>query len=262
MIDVAESAPISQAEAAAEIAFGAHLRSYRFDKYKTKEKTEKKPSLARLTVATNGVKAAKHAYRPLEATAAAVFMTRDLVSEPANVIYPETLAAEAERLAEFGVEVEILDEQKMRELGMNALLAVGQGSARPSRLVVMQWHGAKGSGGASSHPLAFVGKGRHFRYRRHLDQTGRRHGRHEMGYGGVRCSDRLDAAARDASRPEVNAVGVVGLVENMPSGTAQRPGDIVKSMSGQTIEVLNTDAEGRLVLADALWYARIVTNRA
>jgi leucyl aminopeptidase len=255
MIDVAESAPISQAEAAAEIAFGAHLRSYRFDKYKTKEKTEKKPSLARLTVATNGVKAAKHAYRPLEATAAAVFMTRDLVSEPANVIYPETLATEAERLAEFGVEVETLDEQRMQELGMNALLAVGQGSARPSRLVVMQWHGAKGSSGASSHPLAFVGKGVTF-------DTGGISIKPAAGMGDMKWDMAGSAVVIGlmrllaTRRAAVNAVGVVGLVENMPSGTAQRPGDIVKSMSGQTIEVLNTDAEGRLVLADALWYAQ------
>src|SRR5947209_18392500 len=159
MIDVAEGAPIGSTEAAAELAFGAQLRSYRFDKYKTKQKPEQKPSLNRLTVATSGAKAAKRAYQPLEKTAEAVFMTRDLVSEPANVIYPETLAAEAERLAEFGVDVEILDEHKMRELGMNALLAVGQGSARPPRASVMQWQGADASDGARSQPLAFVGKG-------------------------------------------------------------------------------------------------------
>src|SRR6202040_3989090 len=158
MIDAAEGASIGATEAAAELAFGAQLRSYRFDKYKTKQKPEQKPSLNRLTVAASGAKAAKRAYQPLEKTAAAGFMTRDLVSEPANVIYPETLAAEAGRLAELGVEVEILDEHKMRELGMNALLAVGQGSARPPRVVVMQWHGAKGSAGALSQPLAFVGK--------------------------------------------------------------------------------------------------------
>ncbi|HEY2756784.1 MAG TPA: M17 family peptidase N-terminal domain-containing protein, partial [Pseudolabrys sp.] len=159
MIDAAEGASIGPTEAAAELAFGAQLRSYRFDKYKTKQKPEQKPSLNRLTVATGGAKAAKRAYQPLEKTAAAVFMTRDLVSEPANVIYPETLAAEAGRLAELGIDVEILDEHEMRELGMNALLGVAQGSARPPRMVVMQWHGAKGSGGARSQPLAFVGKG-------------------------------------------------------------------------------------------------------
>ena len=255
MIDVADGASIGSTEAAAELAFGAQLRSYRFDKYKTKQKPEQKLSLGHLTVATSGAKAAKRAYQPLEKTAAAVFLTRDLVSEPANVIYPETLAAEAERLAEVGVEVEILDEHKMRELGMNALLGVAQGSARPPRVVVMQWHGAKGSGGVSSQPLAFVGKGVTF-------DTGGISIKPAAGMGDMKWDMAGSAvviglmrllAARNAP---VNAVGVVGLVENMPSGTAQRPGDIVTSMSGQTIEVLNTDAEGRLVLADALWYCQ------
>jgi leucyl aminopeptidase len=255
MIDVAEAASIGEAEAAAEIAFGAQLRSYRFDKYKTKQKPEQKPSLVRMMVATRDAGAAKRAYQPLEKAAAAVFMTRDLVSEPANVIYPETLAAEAGRLAEFGVEVEILDEHQMRELGMNALLAVGQGSARPPRVVVMQWRGVKGSAGADSQPLAFVGKGVTF-------DTGGISIKPAAGMGDMKWDMAGSAvviglmrllAARKAA---VNAVGVVGLVENMPSGTAQRPGDIVTSMSGQTIEVLNTDAEGRLVLADALWYCQ------
>jgi leucyl aminopeptidase len=255
MIDAAEGASIGAAEAAAELAFGAQLRSYRFDKYKTKQKPEQKPSLNRLTVATGGAKAAKRAYQPLEKTAAAVFMTRDLVSEPANIIYPETLAAKAGRLAELGIDVEILDEHKMRELGMNALLAVGQGSARPPRVVVMQWHGANEPAGARSQPLAFVGKGVTF-------DTGGISIKPAAGMGDMKW-DMAGAAVviglmrlLAARNAPVNAVGVVGLVENMPSGTAQRPGDIVTSMSGQTIEVLNTDAEGRLVLADALWYCQ------
>src|SRR5580692_6681904 len=251
MIDVADGASIGSTEAAAELAFGAQLRSYRFDKYKTKQK----PSLNRLSIATGGAKAAKRAYQPLEQTAAAVFMTRDLVSEPANVIYPETLAAEAGRLAEFGVEVEILDEHKMRELGMNALLAVGQGSARPPRVVVMQWHGAKSSAGARSQPLAFVGKGVTFDTGGISIKPAAGMGdmKWDMAGAGVVIGLMRLLAARKA---KVNAVGVAGLVENMPSATAQRPGDIVKSMSGQTIEVLNTDAEGRLVLADAVWYCQ------
>jgi leucyl aminopeptidase len=255
MIDVADEASIGSSEAAAELAFGAQLRSYRFDKYKTKQKPEQKPSLNRLTIATSGAKAAKRAYQPLDKAAATVFLTRDLVSEPANVIYPETLAAEAGRLAELGVDVEILDEHKMRELGMNALLGVAQGSARPPRVVVMQWHGANDSAGARSQPLAFVGKGVTF-------DTGGISIKPAAGMGDMKWDMAGSAvviglmrllAARNAP---VNAVGVVGLVENMPSGTAQRPGDIVTSMSGQTIEVLNTDAEGRLVLADALWYCQ------
>ena len=255
MLDVAEGASIGSTEAAAELAFGAQLRSYRFDKYKTKQKPEQTPSLDRLRIATGGAKAAKRAYQPLGKTAASVFMTRDLVSEPANVIYPETLAAEAGRLAELGVDVEILDEHKIRKLGMNALLGVAQGSTRPPRVVVMQWHGAKGSAGARSQPLAFVGKGVTF-------DTGGISIKPAAGMGDMKWDMAGSAvviglmrllAARNAP---VNAVGVVGLVENMPSGTAQRPGDIVTSMSGQTIEVLNTDAEGRLVLADALWYCQ------
>jgi leucyl aminopeptidase len=256
MIDVAEGSPIDQTEAAAEIAFGAHLRSYRFDKYKTKQKPEQKPSLARLTVATSGASAAKRTYQPLRKTAAAVFLTRDLVSEPANVIYPETLAAEAERLAEFGLDVEVLNEHKMQKLGMNALLAVGQGSARPPRVVVMQWQGAKGSGTEEKRkPLAFVGKGVTF-------DTGGISIKPAAGMGDMKWDMAGSAVVIGLMRlladrkAAVNAVGIVGLVENMPSGTAQRPGDIVASMSGQTIEVLNTDAEGRLVLADALWYCQ------
>ena len=255
-VELDDRAPISQAEAAAQLAFGAQLRAYRFDKYKTKQKPEQKPSLMDLTVMTAGATVVERAYQPLEQTAQAVFFTRDLVAEPANVIYPETLAAEAEKLTKFGIKVEVLDEPKMRELGMNALLAVGHGSARPSRLVVMEWHGAKTSGDAESkRPLAFVGKGVTF-------DTGGISIKPAAGMADMKWDMAGSAvviglmrllASRNA---RVNAVGIAGLVENMPSGTAQRPGDIVTSMSGQTIEVLNTDAEGRLVLADALWYCQ------
>ena len=251
-VDVGEGAPIDETEAAAQLAFGAQLRAYRFDRYRTKQKPEQKASLDRLTVATAAPGAAQRAYTPLDKTASAVFFARDLVSEPSNVIYPETLAAQAGTLAGLGVSVEILDENKIRELGMNALLGVAQGSARPPRVVVMEWHG---SGDRSSPPLAFIGKGVTF-------DTGGISIKPAAGMGEMKWDMAGSAvviglmrllAARNA---KVNAVGVVGLVENMPSGTAQRPGDIVTSMSGQTIEVLNTDAEGRLVLADALWYCR------
>jgi leucyl aminopeptidase len=252
-VDVAEGAPIGAAEAAAELALGAQLRSYRFDKYKTKQKPEHKTSLARLTVSSDAASAAKRAWRPLEKTAEAVFFTRDLVSEPANVIYPETLAEQARTLEEHGVEVEVLDEKAMRRLGMGALLGVAQGSARPPRLVVMEWHGAgKGGGGA---PLAFIGKGVTF-------DTGGISIKPAAGMGEMKWDMAGSAVVIGlmrllaARKAKVNAVGIVGLVENMPSGTAQRPGDIVTSMSGQTIEVLNTDAEGRLVLADAMWYCQ------
>jgi leucyl aminopeptidase len=252
-IDTASDAPIEAAEAAAALAFGAQLRSYRFDKYKTKEKPERKPSLARLTVSTAAPGAAERAWQPLKEAAAAVFFTRDLVSEPANVIYPETLAAEARTLGEFGVEVEILDETEMRKLGMGALLGVAQGSALPPRLVVMQWRGAKS--GSAHAPLAFIGKGVTF-------DTGGISIKPAAGMGEMKWDMAGSAVVIGlmrllaARRAKVDAVGIVGLVENMPSGTAQRPGDIVTSMSGQTIEVLNTDAEGRLVLADAMWYCQ------
>jgi leucyl aminopeptidase len=251
--EVAEAAPITLAVAAVSIGFGAQLRSYRFDRYKTKQKPEQKPSLARLTIASEAPGAAQRAYEPREKAAEAISFTRDLVSEPGNVIYPETLAEQASTLRALGVEVDVLDDAAMRGLGMGALLGVAQGSARPPRLVAMQWHGA-GSGSEAA-PLAFIGKGVTF-------DTGGISIKPAAGMGEMKWDMAGSAvviglmrllAARQAS---INAVGVVGLVENMPSGTAQRPGDIVTSMSGQTIEVLNTDAEGRLVLADAMWYCQ------
>ena len=255
-IDLDESASMDQAEAAAQLAFGARLRSYRFDRYKTKQKPEQKASLGRVTVATAAPAAAERAYEPLDKTAGAVFFTRDLVSEPANVIYPETLAAQAEILTEYGVDVEILDEKRMRELGMNALLGVAQGSARPPRVVVMEWHGVAAGGDDNRRsPLAFIGKGVTF-------DTGGISIKPAAGMADMKWDMAGSAVVIGlmrllaARKARVNAVGVVGLVENMPSATAQRPGDIVTSMSGQTIEVLNTDAEGRLVLADALWYCQ------
>ncbi|HEX5319772.1 MAG TPA: leucyl aminopeptidase [Stellaceae bacterium] len=235
----------------AQLAFGAALRAYRFDRYRTNEKPERKPTLARLTIAAAAPDAAKRAYRDLDAAAESVAFTRDLVSEPANVIYPETLAERAAGLAELGLKVEVLDEDKLREIGMGALLGVGQGSARPSRVVVMQWNG--GEEGAA--PLAFVGKGVTFDTGgiSIKPAAGMGEMKWDMAGAGVVIGLMRLLAARKA---KINAVGIAGLVENMPSATAQRPGDIVKSLSGQTIEVLNTDAEGRLVLADALWYCQ------
>jgi leucyl aminopeptidase len=253
-VDVAAAAPIGEAEAAARLALGACLRAYRFDRYKTRQKPEQKASLDRLAVATPAAAAAGRAFEPLDKTADAVFFTRDLVSEPGNVIYPETLAEEARRLGELGVIVEILDEQAMHRLGMNALLGVAQGSARPPRLAVMEWRGAPAGAGRSA-PLAFVGKGVTF-------DTGGISIKPAAGMGDMKWDMAGSAVVIGllrllaARRAKVDAVGIVGLVENMPSGTAQRPGDIVVSMSGQTIEVLNTDAEGRLVLADAMWYCQ------
>ena len=250
-LEIGDGAGLASAAASAHLAFGAALRSYRFDKYRTTEKPERKPTLAALTVAGANPAAARKAYKNFAAAAEAVAFTRDLVSEPANIIYPETLAEQAAGLSPFGLDVEILDEERMRALGMGAILGVAQGSVRPPRLVVMRWNG--GEVGAA--PLAFIGKGVTFDTGgiSIKPAAGMGEMKWDMAGSGVVIGLMRLLAARSA---KVNAVGVVGLVENMPSGSAMRPGDIVTSMSGQTIEVLNTDAEGRLVLADALWYCQ------
>jgi leucyl aminopeptidase len=254
LIDAPARCKLGASDLAAHFAVGARLRSYRFDKYRTKEKKEDKPKLARLDVHVADLAPARRAFARLDAVADGVFFTRDLVSEPANVLYPETLAGEARKLSRLGVRVEVLDEKKMKALGFGALLGVSQGSARPARLVVMRWNGGPQRGKAAQ-PVAFVGKGVTFdsggisiKPSRGMEDM-----KWDMGGAGVVIGLMRALAGRKA---KVNAVGVVGLVENMPSSTAQRPGDIVTSYSGQTIEVLNTDAEGRLVLADALWYCQ------
>ena len=250
--DELEGLKIPAAEFAAQVAFGARLKSYRFDKYFTKEKKEDKPQLKKLSVLTSANGAAKTAFAPLDKIADGVFLTRNLVSEPANVIHPESLAEECRKLAELGLEVEVLGEKQMKKLGMGALLGVGQGSERESHLVIMRWNGAKD---AEAAPLALIGKGVCF-------DTGGisikpAAGMEEMKWDMAGAGAVIGAMkALAGCGAKANVVGIVGLVENMPSGNAQRPGDVVTSASGQTIEVINTDAEGRLVLADALWYAR------
>jgi leucyl aminopeptidase len=243
----------SAPERAANYAYGALLRSYRFDKYKTKEKPEKKPKLKEIKVMVEDAAAAKRLFQKLEKVAEGVFVTRNLVTEPANVLFPKSLAAEARKLGKLGVKVTVLGEKEMKKLGMGALLGVAQGSVQEPQLLVMQWNGAPaGKGGA---PLAFVGKGVTFDTGgiSLKPAAGMEDMKWDMGGAGAVVGLMHALAARKA---KVNAVGVCGLVENMPSGAAQRPGDVVKSMSGQTIEVLNTDAEGRLVLCDALWYTQ------
>jgi leucyl aminopeptidase len=244
---------LAAAEMAARIGFGMKLKSYRFDKYRTKEKTEDKPSLAKVTIGLKEFAAARKLYAPLDKVADGVFMTRDLVSEPANVLYPESYASEIKALTKLGVKVEVLDEARMKKLGMGSLLGVGQGSIRKSYLVVMHWNGAPAS--SKEAPVAFVGKGVTFDTGgiSLKPAGGMEDMKFDMGGSGAVVGLMKALAGRKA---KVNAVGVVGLVENMPGGNAQRPGDVVTSMSGQTIEVINTDAEGRLVLADALWYTQ------
>jgi leucyl aminopeptidase len=251
-VDHVEGSGLGPSDIAANVAYGARLRSYRFDKYHTKKKPEELPSLEKFTVVVEREGEAKRAFAPLDKIADGVFFTRDLVTEPANVIYPESLAKEAKALEKLGVKVEILGEAQMRKLGMGALLGVGQGRARESQLLVMQWNGAPKS---KDGPVAFVGKGVCFDTGGISIKPagGMEEMKWDMGGAGTVIGLMKALAGRKA---KVNAVGVAGLVENMPSGTAQRPGDVVKSMSGQTVEVLNTDAEGRLVLADALWYTQ------
>jgi len=251
LADGIDGAKLKPADIAANIAFGANLRAYRFDKYRTTEKADAKPSLKTFKVLSKETAAAKRSYSSLAKIADGVYLTRDLVSEPPNVIYPESLAKRAKELTKLGVKVQVLGEMQMKRLGMGALLGVGQGSVRESQMVVMEWNGLPKS--AKEKPVAFVGKGVTFdtggislKPGAGMDDM-----KWDMGGSGVVIGLMKALAGRKA---KANVVGVVGLVENMPDGNAQRPGDIVTSMSGQTIEILNTDAEGRLVLADALHY--------
>jgi leucyl aminopeptidase len=246
-------APLEAPDMAANIAYGAKLRAYRFDKYRTREKEEQKPSLKALNLLVTDVAEARKAFASYDRIADAIYVTRDLVSEPPNVIYPESLADRCKRLSAFGVKVEVLDEKQMAKLGMGALLGVGQGSVRPPRIVVMQWSGAPKA--RDKRPVAFCGKGVTFDTGgiSIKPSAGMEDMKWDMAGAGVVIGLMEALAAR---RAKVNAVGVVGLVENMPGHNAQRPSDIVRSMSGKTIEVLNTDAEGRLVLADVCWYTQ------
>ena len=248
-------------ELAAHVAVGARLRSYRFDKYRTTEKEDEKPKLKSLKVLIKDAAAATAAYAPLAAIADGVELTRNLVSEPANVLYPEEFAERTLELKRLGVKVEIFDKKDMEKLGFGSLLCVGWGSARESRMVVMQWLGASGAEKEEGkkkkpkNPVCFVGKGVCF-------DTGGisikpAGGMEDMKWDMAGAGAVVGLMAALAGRKaKVDAVGLIGLVENMPSGTAVRPGDVVKSYSGQTIEVINTDAEGRLVLADVLYYAQ------
>ena len=239
------------ARAAASFLLGLRLRSYKFDLYKTKkqEEDEKEPP-TRISLAVEDVAAAAAEAKRASELAIGVNMARDLVNEPPNVLFPEEFANRVKVLESVGVEIDVLDEAALQSIGMRALLGVGQGSARESRVVIMRWNGASHP---VAKPLAFIGKGVCF-------DTG---GISIKPAGGMEDmkGDMAGAAcvvglmyALAARKAKVNAIGAIGLVENMPDGAAQRPGDIVKSLSGQTIEIINTDAEGRLVLADVLWH--------
>ncbi|MGN6582943.1 MAG: leucyl aminopeptidase [Rhizobiaceae bacterium] len=237
---------------AADLALGMLLKGYSFDRYKTRKSQSDKSDEAesqKVTIVTPAATAAKKAFEGAAALAAGVNLARDLVNEPANHLGPIEFATKAKELEKLGVEVEILTEREMRKLGMGALLGVAQGSVRPPRLGIMRWNGGK----PKEKPVAFIGKGVVFDTGgiSMKPASGMEDMKGDMG-GAAAVTGLLHVLA--ARKAAVNAVGVIGLVENMPDGNAQRPGDVVTSMSGQTIEVLNTDAEGRLVLADALWY--------
>jgi leucyl aminopeptidase len=234
----------------AALASGIRLRAYKFDRYKTKKKDNDNGKLrADVALAVADVGAARKAFAPSGHVVDGVNMARELVNEPPNVLYPEEFARRAAQLRKLGVDVQILDVNAMKKLGMGALLGVAQGSARPGRTVIMRWNGGK----RGNQPVAFIGKGVCFDTGGISIKPAGNMEDMKGDMGGAACVVGLMHALA-ARKARVNAVGAIGLVENMPDGNAQRPGDIVTSMSGQTIEIINTDAEGRLVLADVLWY--------
>ena len=241
-----EGVGLPLAEAAARLAHGATLRGYRFDKYHTTMKAAQKATLEAMTI----VGADDSAHAGLAAIAAGVALTRDLVSEPANIIYPESFVERAAAVAPPGLAIEVLGEAEMTRLGMGALLGVRLGSDREAKILVMRWNG-----GGDAVPVVLVGKGVTFDTGgiSIKPAAGMEDMKWDMGGAGAVTGALHALAARNA---KVNVIGVCGLVENMPDGKAQRPGDVVTSMSGQTIEVINTDAEGRLVLCDVIWWAQ------
>jgi len=247
--------PDFDVRAVGDFVAGMKLRHYQFDKYRKKSPDDdtgpEPPKRLTVTVHVPDKRAADQAIADRDAVTHGVLLARDLVNEPANALGPVEFAAAADKLADLGVEVETLTESQLRRRGMGALLAVAAGSGRPARVVVMQWRG----GPKNNPPVAFVGKGVVFdtggisiKPARSMEEM-----KGDMGGAAAVTGLMKTLALRKA---KLNAVGVIGLVENMPDGNATRPGDIVTSMSGQTIEIVNTDAEGRLVLADALWYTR------
>jgi len=233
----------------ARIAFGAKLAAYRFDQHRTTLDENKKPSIALVRIQIAQKKQAKALFSSLNELAEGVYLARSLVSEPGNIIHPESFAAQIQDLAKNGLEIEILDKKDMSKLGMNALLSVGAGSKYGSKLAIMKWLG----GPKNEAPVVLVGKGVTFDTggislkpgNGMWDMKG------DMG-GAAAVTGTMRAIA--GRKAKANVIGIVGLVENMPDALATRPGDIVTSANGQTIEVQNTDAEGRLVLVDALWY--------
>jgi leucyl aminopeptidase len=251
-IDLTGIDSAQRADIAARFAQAALLRSWRFDRYRTRLPEKQKPTLETIEIVVgDALQAAEAAWAPLKAVAEGVAFSRTLVSEPANILYPESFVERCRELADLGIEIEVLDEAAMRKLGMGALLGVAQGSVREPRLLCLKWDGT----GGKADPVAFVGKGVTF------DTggislkpgPGMEDMKWDMGGAGAVAGAMKALALRKA---KAHVIGVCGLVENMPDGKAQRPGDVVTTGSGQTVEVLNTDAEGRLVLCDAVWWVQ------
>ena len=240
------------ADAAAKVALGVALRSWRYDLYRTRLKDKQKPTLDEVTIFGDGGDAEERYRSRWAPVVEGVALTRELVTEPANIIYPETFVERVKKSLEgTGVEIEILDRAAMEKLGMGALLGVAQGSVREARLLVLRWNGGQDGG----QPVAFVGKGVTFDTGgiSIKPAAGMEAMKWDMGGAGAVAGAMMALAKRKA---KANVIGICGLVENMPGGNAQRPGDVVHTMSGQTVEVINTDAEGRLVLADAVAYVQ------
>tara|TARA_B100000579_G_scaffold434368_1_gene455126 strand:+ start:51 stop:1517 length:1467 start_codon:yes stop_codon:yes gene_type:complete len=229
---------------------GLCMKNYRFEKYKNFSRKDFQIQTIKICSAL-GQKDKQNLERKIESLKG-IFLTRDLVSEPANVLYPSKFVEVCNVLKKVGIKIDVLDEKKMKSLGMNALLGVAQGSVRPGRVMIMKWNGNTKS---KEKPISFIGKGVTFDTGgiSIKPSGGMEDMKWDMGGAGVVAGLMYTLALR---KSKANVIGAVGLVENMPDGNAQRPGDVVKSMSGQTIEVLNTDAEGRLVLADVLWYVK------
>lgn len=251
ILDISGLPTAPSAEAVARFGAGVQLRGWHLDHHRTKQNAKSKPTLNELVIV--GAHAdAQNAWARTSAVCDGVALTRTLVTEPANIIYPESFVERCRPLAELGVEIEVLDEDEMKALGMGSLLGVSQGSRREARLLVMRWDGTDG---AQKTPLALVGKGVTFDTGgiSLKPPAGMEDMKWDMGGAGA-VAGAMYAIAKRKSKSHV--VGVCGLVENMPGGNAQRPGDVVTSMSGQTIEVINTDAEGRLVLCDAMTWVQ------
>ncbi len=253
-VEELENSKLNSSTIATHLALGIKSRNYAFTKYYSAKLKDHELTFKNLTISlANYQKAEEEFENRFNAVVEGMYLARDLVNEPGNIIYPESFAEKCKELSNLGVKVTILGPSEMKELGMRALLGVAQGSSREARLVVLEWEGNKNN--SQEKPIAFVGKGVTFdtgginlKPSSHIADM-----KYDMA-GAAAVTGLMYALAK--RKAKVNALGVLGLVENMPSGTAQRPSDVVFSMSGQSIEVDNTDAEGRLVLADAIWYTK------